>query len=78
PRQAQLRRFLRGCDVVAFAADEAHQVGALLSKASTSDVVDAHIAVTASRLRAVVITSDPEDLEVLATHARPTFRVTAV
>jgi predicted nucleic acid-binding protein len=71
PRQVQLRRFLRGCDVVPFGADEAHAVGVLLAKSATTDVVDAHVAVTATRNRAVVITSDPDDLSRLATHVRP-------
>ena len=79
PRQAQLRRFLRGCDVVAFDATQSHAVGALLAKSATADVVDAHLAVTAARTSAVVITSDPDDLHHLATHLRPriTIRTTA-
>ena len=42
-RQTQLRRFLRGCDVVAFTGDQAHGVGALLRAAGTADVIDAHL-----------------------------------
>ncbi len=78
PRQAQLRRFLRGCDVVPFASGEAHQVGALLARSSTTDVVDAHVAVTAALLAGIVITSDPEDLRLLAAHTRPAFRIVTV
>ena len=48
PRQAQLRRFLRGCDVVGFESGQAHEVGTLLAKSGTTDVVDAHVAVTAA------------------------------
>ena len=79
PRQAQLRRFLRGCDVVAFEPAQAHVVGALLAKSATTDIVDAHVAVTAARSGAVVITSDPDDLRTLAAHVRPriTIRTTA-
>jgi predicted nucleic acid-binding protein len=79
PRQVQLRRFLRGCEVVAFHASQAHAVGALLAKSATADVVDAHLAVTAERTGAVVITSDPDDLRKLASHIRPriTIRTTA-
>jgi predicted nucleic acid-binding protein len=78
PRQVQLRRFLRGCDVVAFDPAQAHAVGALLAKSSTADVVDAHLALTAARTGAVVITRDPVDLRTLAVHTRPriTFRTT--
>lgn len=78
PRQAQLRRFLRGCDVMGFTPGEAHQVGTLLAKSSTTDVVDAHVALIGSRVAGTVITSDPEDLRGLATHTRPTFAVVAV
>ena len=79
PRQVQLRRFLRGCDVVSFDAAHAHAVGALLAKSATTDIVDAHLAITASRTGSVVITSDPDDLRALAAHLKPriTIRTTA-
>jgi hypothetical protein len=32
-RQVQLRRFLRGCEIVAFAPDQSHEVGALPGRA---------------------------------------------
>ena len=75
PQQVQLRRFLRGCDVVGFDSGQAHAVGALLAKSATTDVVDAHLAVTAARTAAVVITSDPDDLRILADHVRPRFTI---
>lgn len=78
PRQAQLRRFLRGCDVVAFAPSDAHAVGALLAKSSTADIVNAHVALTAVRTAAVVITSDPNDFAALAAHVRPRIAVRAI
>jgi predicted nucleic acid-binding protein len=62
PRQAQLRRLLRGCEVVPFAEDEAHSVGALLARTVTSDVVDAHLALIADQRTAVLMTSDTRDL----------------
>lgn len=61
-RQVQLRRLLRGCEIVAFAPEEVHEVGELLGCAGSSDVVDAHVVVTASRRGSSVITSDEEDL----------------
>ena len=61
-RQVQLRRLLRGCEIVAFAPEEVHEVGELLGRAGSSDVVDAHVVVTASRYGTSVITSDEEDL----------------
>ena len=78
PRQVHLRRFLRGCDVVAFMPDDSHQVGVLLNKARSSDVVDAHVIVVASRTGQVVLTSDAQDLGSLAAHTRPAVEVRAV
>lgn len=78
PRQAQLRRFLRGCEVVGFDADQAHAVGILLAKSGTTDVVDAHVAVTAARTGATVITSDPDDLAALASLVRPRINIRTV
>jgi hypothetical protein len=78
PRQVPLRRFLRGCDVVAFAPAEAHAVGALLAKSSTADIVDAHLVLTAARTSAVVITRDPGDLPSLAAHVRPRITIRTI
>ena len=77
-RQVPLRRLLRGCDVVAFDASEAHDVGALLSRSATSDIVDAHVVVVAARLGAAVITSDPGDLRMLAANMRASVSVFTV
>lgn len=60
--QAQLRRFLRGCSVAPFLPDEAHEVGALLAARGMSDVIDAHVVVTAASIAATVLTSDLDDL----------------
>jgi predicted nucleic acid-binding protein len=68
PRQVQLRRFLRGCGVVAFTAEQAHEVGALLADAVTSDVVDAHLAVVAGHGALTILTSDPDDIRHLSSH----------
>jgi hypothetical protein len=68
PRQVQLRRFLRGCDVMAFTAEEAHEVGSLLGDAGLSDVVDAHVVRVAEKLGASVLTADVRDLSRLAEH----------
>ena len=66
PRQVQLRRFLRGCEIVDFTGNESHDVGSLLERTGTSDVVDAHVVLTAANLSAIVLTSDPEDLRVVS------------
>lgn len=68
PRQMQLRRFLRGCEVVAFSPQQADEVGELLGKASASDVVDAHVVVVAAMTGSPVLTSDAEDLRRLSSH----------
>jgi len=65
-RQAQLRRFLRGCQLVPFQTSDAHTVGSLLAAARTSDVVDAHVVVVATG--GAIITSDPNDIAALAAH----------
>lgn len=68
PRQVQLRRFLRGCEIVAFTAEDTHEVGALLGDAGTSDVVDGHVVRVAQKLGASVLTADLGDLSLLAEH----------
>jgi hypothetical protein len=63
-RQARLARLLGSglLDVQALDRDEAQAVGVLCGRSGTADVVDASVALLARRLRAVVVTSDPDDL----------------
>lgn len=77
-KQAQLRRFLRGSDVVAFSADQSHAVGALLAAAGTSNVVDAHVVLVVSGRRRTIITFDPCDLRDLSAHLPERVNVQAV
>ena len=65
-RQVQLRRFLRGCEIVAFTPAHAHAVGALLAAAGATDVVDAHVVLVAGASGASVLSSDKDDLSVLS------------
>lgn len=67
-RQARLRQLLRGCEILPFAPDYAHDVGALLGRSRTSDVVDAHLVLVAAGRGAIVITSDADDINHLAAH----------
>jgi len=67
-RQVQLRRLLRGCEAVAFAPQQSHDVGMLLASAGMNDVVDAHVVITAARTDSTVVTSDLRDLRRLAGH----------
>lgn len=63
-RQARLARLLGSglLDVQVLDREEAQGAGVLCGRSGSSDVVDASVALLARRLRAVVVTSDPEDL----------------
>lgn len=78
PRQANLRRFLKGCTIVPFAAVEAHEVGGLLARSGTADVVDAHLVLQAAARDAAALTSDVDDIEWLAAAAGATITVRLV
>lgn len=78
PRQVQLRRLLRGCDVAAFECEQAHEVGALLARAGGSDVVDAHVVLTAAASGATVLTSEPDDIRALAAQLPAPVRIRTV
>jgi hypothetical protein len=62
PKQAQMGRLLRGCEVVAFDAAAAHAAGALLGKTRTRDVVDASVAELSTRKLADIVTDDADDI----------------
>jgi predicted nucleic acid-binding protein len=62
PTQVQLRRLLRGCEVVSLTEQRAHAAGRLLGRAGSRDVVDAVVAATAAELRADVVTGDRADI----------------
>ena len=66
-RQHAMVRLLRAgtVHVDPLSDDVAFRLGLLLAKSGTSDVVDAHVALLARRLRAIVVTSDPDDLTAL-------------
>ena len=69
PRQAQLRRLLRGCDVVALDEPTAHAVGQLLGRSGTADIVDATVVVVAVAQQAEIVTADQSDISRLAASA---------
>ncbi len=62
PTQVQLRRLLRGCEVVSLTEQRAHFAGRLLGRAGSADVVDAVVADIAASLRADVVTGDRADI----------------
>lgn len=67
PKQVQLRRFLRGCDVAVLDEDGAHHAGLLLGRTGTSDICDAVVVALAATLDAEVLTGDRKDLRRLVT-----------
>jgi hypothetical protein len=75
PRQVQLRRLLRGCQVTALTEQDAHAVGHLLGNTGSSDVVDAAVAYAAALLGADVVTGDPADIGRLLAAAGSSSRI---
>lgn len=61
-RQVQLRRLLRGCQVVPLDEAGAHDVGRLLARAGTGDIADAAVVVQAVVRGAAIVTTDPDDI----------------
>ena len=78
PKQAQLRRFLTGCAVVALGESEAHEAGRLLGKSRTADVIDAVVVTIALRQHAMILTGDPDDIERLVVASGRDAAVVAV
>ena len=72
-RQARLAKFLAAMTIHPF--DDGQEVGELLARSRTSDVVDAHLVLLALRISDSILTGDTEDLTVL-TSALPTNRPT--
>jgi predicted nucleic acid-binding protein len=62
-RQAELRRFLAGCEAAPLLEPTAHRAGALLGKSKTTDVVDAALVALAIERSADIVTSDRDDIE---------------
>jgi hypothetical protein len=78
PQQVRLRRFLAGCAVVPLGEREAHEAGRLLGKTRTADVVDAVVVTIASREKAMILTSDRDDIERLVRASGREIAVVAV
>ena len=75
PAQVQLRRLLRGCEIVPLTEHRAHATGELLGRAGSADVVDAAVAQLASKLRADVVTGDQADIRRLLDAAGSPSRI---
>jgi hypothetical protein len=67
--QVQLARLLAGCDVEALDDGLARSVYALAARAATADIVDACVVEGAVRRGDMVISSDPGDLQSIASAA---------
>src|ERR1700735_758841 len=65
-RQVQLARLLAGCDVEVIDEGQARAVGALAARSGTTDIVDACVVEGALRRRDLVVSSDPGDLQAIA------------
>lgn len=63
---ANLSGLLRGCRGTPDTEELGKAAGAICGRAGTSDVIDGLVVVTALRLDALVVTSDPADLQHLA------------
>lgn len=76
-RQARLATVLRRCEVIDLTETTARLIGPLLRATSTSDVVDAHVALLA-RAGDAVVTSDPGDLYRLLDHLQVDASIIAI
>jgi hypothetical protein len=65
-RQANLSRLRAGCHTEPLDDTRAKAIGALATRAGTSDIVDAFVVEGALRRHDLVITSDPGDLHAIA------------
>jgi hypothetical protein len=54
------------CTVEPLSVKTARAVGELCGKASTNDIVDAHVVVIADERHATIVTSDPDDISHLS------------
>jgi hypothetical protein len=64
PRQHAILRLMRTGAIRAesLSEDVALRIGLLLAATGAKDVIDGHVALIARRLRASVVTSDPDDI----------------
>jgi hypothetical protein len=76
-RQANLARFLPGIDVAALDESVAKATGALLRRARTADIVDAHVALLVQGDDSV-LTSDDDDVRHLLRARRVNARIVRV
>ncbi len=78
PQQVQLRRLLRGCEVVALDEAGAHRAGALLGRSKTTDIADAAVVSLAVTRMADIVTSDRTDIQHLLSKTSARLRIVDV
>ncbi|MBA2694582.1 MAG: PIN domain-containing protein [Actinobacteria bacterium] len=78
PRQHALGKVRRLCMLLPFTGQTAEDVGRLLARSQTADVVDAAVIVAAIEHNAAVLTSDPDDLTRLTDAAKYPVRLLTV
>jgi hypothetical protein len=78
PNQAEMRRLLRGCEIIAFAEADAHRAGALLGKSRSRDVVDASVVALAIERGADIQSGDGKDIGRLLAASGAKLRVLEV
>jgi hypothetical protein len=65
-RQVQLAGALAGCRTVPVGLHTSKAAGSLCARSGTADAVDAIVVVIAAALRAIIWTSDTQDIKALA------------
>jgi len=65
PKAARLAKLLEVAEVDSLDEDRGREIGARLGARVSNDVVDAHVVCCAIKRKAVVLTSDPGDIEAL-------------
>jgi len=68
--QVQLSRLLAGCTIEDLTEVRSRAAGAACGRATTDDLIDATVVVGAVARKDLVVTSDPDDLAVIATALR--------
>ncbi len=66
PRQANLSRFLQGCEIEALDGRRARAVGVLAARSGHHDIADVSVVEGAARRHDVVLTSEPGDITLIA------------
>lgn len=74
-KQVQLRRLLRGCEIVDLDGAGAHRAGELLGCSKTADVCDAVVVDAAIGRSADIVTGDRRDIERLVLRAGVKIRI---